>query len=95
MSEQCEKENEACPVRCQKIGDETVIHDAVSGKITFLNRTAGEVLQMRQEGLAVDEIVKRLQGSYGVDADADITHDVEVCLKELRELGLLEAPSSR
>ncbi len=74
----------------RELGDELIIHDAVTDSVHVLSRTARLVYELGRAGKRVDEIVASLQMTFLVPPSRDLSADVSDCLKQLRDKGLLD-----
>ncbi len=73
----------------RELGDELIIHDAVTDSVHILSKTARIVYELFHAGKTVDEVVEAVCQSFAVPEDRDVLQDVTRCLEELRGKDLL------
>jgi Coenzyme PQQ synthesis protein D (PqqD) len=78
--------------RSAMIDGRTVALSVRVGAYFDFNQVGSEIWSMLEQPRTVVEIVDRLSGAYGVDADT-IRHDVSAFLQALIERGLLRVVS--
>jgi hypothetical protein len=72
------------------LGDELIIHDAVTDSVHVLSKTARVVYEMSRAGKGVDEIVEVVRQSFTISDGQDVAKDVLKCLEQLRSKQLVE-----
>jgi len=72
----------------RQVGEETLILDRAGERIHQLNATASHVWSRCDGRTARSVVVRELVTQYGISSDA-ASRDIEVLLRQLRELGLL------
>jgi hypothetical protein len=69
------------------LDDQLLVYDTQTDQIHLLNSTTAKVLELVEEGIGSDEVVKRLDEINGGSQGADL---LSLALGELRSAGLLE-----
>lgn len=67
----------------------TFVTSVALGRVVVLSDTAGAIWRTADRASTMGEIISRLGADLGLDQDA-IASDVELCVTELVEVGLLE-----
>lgn len=67
----------------------TFVTSVELGRVVVLSDAAGMIWRTADRASSMDEIISRLGEDLGLDQDA-IASDVELCVTELVEVGLLE-----
>ena len=75
-------------------GEDLLVYDPARDEVFALNGTARIVFEMARQGLAAAAIEAVLRERFSAEPDRDVRADVEACLKELAEKGLLPGPAS-
>lgn len=73
----------------RQVGEEYMLYDAVGRKVHVLNETAHFVWGLCDGTCDEAAVMVRASEAYGQPAEP-LQADIEACLAELRELGLLE-----
>jgi len=68
---------------------ELMLYHAEEDAIHVLNPTARRIYQLYKEGLGPEDIARRIQTEFLTDPGKEIGADVNACLTQLREKGLV------
>ncbi len=78
----------------RQVGDELVLLDVEGGRYLSVNQTGAILWPLLVEGCRAGRLVEQLMEHYGVPAE-QASEDTSRFLASMRELGVLEATSSR
>jgi hypothetical protein len=68
---------------------ELMLYHAEDDAVHVLNPTARRIFELYKEGLGPEDITRRIQTEFLTDPGKEIAADIQACLSELREKGLV------
>ncbi len=74
----------------RELGDEAMLYDPQGDLVVKLNPTARQIWEMCDGKRSPNEMVRALQESFVVSADAELEEDVSQAIHSFQTAGLLE-----
>ncbi len=75
----------------KEMESELMLYDTEADAIHVLNKTARRIYELSMNAASMDEIETCLRREFEGEPMGDIKQDIRLCLKELKQKGLLEA----
>lgn len=73
----------------KEMDSELMLYDSQSDEVHVLNATARRIYEMSREGKSREEIVKELRAEFRPEMQEALDRDIQECLEELAEKGLV------
>ena len=73
----------------KKVNSEFMLYNSETGDISVLNSTAKLIYSLYRQNRSVAEIEAAIRQKFSLNADQDISYDIQACIDELKKNELL------